>query len=426
MEHKSIIATIYIRNGRALLHKDDPDQTVDLIELARSYNDSGVDKIFLVDLSNDESEHMTNLIAIRNVNRNIDIKTCGSGNIKREDDIKLFFFAGCTEVALNGGKPETIELVKKAAARFGKDKILVSVDTVNFAFKTRDFINDCVHELVLMNPDLVKGLENITDIPYILKQDDYDLDRITGLLESECIRGIYGSFINEDDTDIMQLKSDLADRGIVMDNFNPKLQWKDLKVNSDGLVPVIAQDYQTGQVYMLAYMNEEAFNTTIRLGKMTYWSRSRQELWTKGLTSGHIQYVKSLTADCDYDTILAKISQVGGIACHTGSPSCFFNEIIKKEYIERSPLRIFENTYNLIKEQKESEGETYAKQLFKGGIDEVLKKIGEEAAEVIIAGKNNGDTEAIYEITDLIYHLMFLMIDKGISWEEITRELSQR
>ena len=426
MEHKSIIATIYIRNGRAVRSKDDNAEAQDLVGLAKSYKDSGVDKIFLVDLSNDESEHMTNLVAIRNVNRNIDIKTVGAGNIKREDDIKLFFFAGCTEVALNGGKPETIDLVQKAAKRFGKEKILVSVDTVNFAFKTRDFIRNCVHELVLMNPDLVKGLENITDIPYILKQDDYDLDGITEILRSESIRGLYGKFIDDDDTDIMQLKSDLADRGIVMDNFNPKLQWSDLKVNSDGLVPVIAQDYQTGQVYMLAYMNEEAFNTTIRLGKMTYWSRSRQELWTKGLTSGHIQYVKSLTADCDYDTILAKISQVGGIACHTGAPSCFFNEIIKKEYIERIPLRIFENTYNLIKEQKDSPDETYAKQLFRGGMDEVLQKIGEEAAEVIIAGKNTGDTEAIHEITDLIYHLMFLMIDKGITWEEITRELSQR
>ena len=102
-----------------------------------------------------------------------------------------------------------------------------------------------------------------------------------------------------------------------------KMSWSDFKLNSDGMVPVIVQDYKTDEVLMLAYMNEEAYLTTLKLGKMTYWSRSRNELWTKGLTSGHVQYVKSLTIDCDNDTILAKVEQVGA-ACHTGNRTCFF------------------------------------------------------------------------------------------------------
>ena len=108
-----------------------------------------------------------------------------------------------------------------------------------------------------------------------------------------------------------------------MENLKSKLSWSDFKLNSDGMVPVIVQDYKTDQVLMLAYMNEEAYETTLKLGKMTYWSRSRNELWTKGLTSGHVQYVKSLTIDCDNDTILAKVEQVGA-ACHTGNRTCFF------------------------------------------------------------------------------------------------------
>lgn len=107
------------------------------------------------------------------------------------------------------------------------------------------------------------------------------------------------------------------------------MQWSEFKLNSDGMIPVIVQDYETNEVLMLAYMNEEAFNTTLATGKMTYYSRSRNELWIKGLTSGHFQYVKSLTADCDVDTILAKVSQVGA-ACHTGSRSCFFNKLAEK------------------------------------------------------------------------------------------------
>ena len=138
-----------------------------------------------------------------------------------------------------------------------------------------------------------------------------------------------------------------------MDNFEPNLKWSDLKKNSDGMVPVIVQDYRTDEVLMLAYMNEEAFDTTINIGKMTYYSRSRNELWTKGLTSGHIQYVKSLTADCDYDTILAKVSQIGA-ACHTGNQSCFFNEIVKKEYVEKNPQKVLGDVYNIILDRREN------------------------------------------------------------------------
>lgn len=109
-------------------------------------------------------------------------------------------------------------------------------------------------------------------------------------------------------------------------NLKSSIAWSDFKLNSDGMVPVIAQDYQTNEVLMLAYMNEEAFNTTLHTGKMTYWSRSRNELWTKGLTSGHLQFVKSLTLDCDNDTILAKVEQIGA-ACHTGNRTCFFKTL---------------------------------------------------------------------------------------------------
>ena len=203
--------------------------------------------------------------------------------------------------------------------------------------------------------------------------------------------------------------------------------WSDLKPNEQGLIPVIVQDYRTDEVLMLAYMNEEAFDTTIRIGKMTYYSRSRQELWTKGMTSGHIQYLKSLTADCDYDTILAKVSQVGGIACHTGNPTCFFNDIVKKQYSEKNPLKIFEDVYDIILDRKAHPKEgSYTNYLFDKGIDKILKKVGEEATEIVIAAKNPDNEEIKYEISDFLYHVMVLMAEKGVTWEDITGELSQR
>lgn len=427
MEHKNIVATIYIKDGMAVPNAKELDKKQDVLELAKLYNDSGIDKIICYDLSTDDDEHEKNILAIREINRSIEIKTCGGGNIKRLEDVKKLLYAGCIEVILNGSKPETMELLKEASNRFGAEKILVSLTTVDFIFKTKDFLEDNVHELVIYNQSLFNSLDGITNVPYIIDVAEYDYDTIVAMLRSEKTRGISGAFINDVNTDIMKLKCELSDVGIKMDNFEPKLKWSQLKVNADGLIPVVVQDYQTNEVLMLAYMNEEAFNTTMRMGKMTYFSRSRQTLWTKGETSGHIQYVKSLTADCDYDTILAKVSQVGGISCHTGAPSCFFNEIVKKEYIERNPLKVFESVYDVIADRRANPKEgSYTNYLFDKGLDKILKKVGEEATEIVIAAKNPDNEEVKYEISDFLYHMMVLMVEKGLTWEDITRELAQR
>ena len=193
------------------------------------------------------------------------------------------------------------------------------------------------------------------------------------------------------------------------------------------MVPVVVQDYRTLEVLMVAYMNEEAYEHTLSSGKMTYFSRSRHELWLKGSTSGHFQYVKSLTADCDMDTILAKVSQTGA-ACHTGARSCFFNEIARKDYEEAAnPLQVFEDVMNVIRDRKlhPKEG-SYTTYLFDKGLDKILKKLGEEATEIVIAAKNPNANEIKYEISDFLYHMMVLMEEKDITWEEITYELANR
>ena len=192
------------------------------------------------------------------------------------------------------------------------------------------------------------------------------------------------------------------------------------------LIPAIVQEHGTGEVLMLAYMNEEAFQTTLRIGKMTYWSRSRNELWTKGMTSGHFQYVKSLTLDCDNDTILAKVAQVGA-ACHTGNRTCFFQDLVRDENTDKNLLEVLEQQYRVIRERKDHPKKgSYTNYLFDKGIDKILKKCGEEATEIIIAAKNPDPEEIKYEISDFLYHVMVLMVEKGITWEEITRELANR
>lgn len=427
MEEKNIVATIFIKDGKAVKNLDDHTELMDVIDLAKFYNDSGIDKILLLDLSDDDEEHEKNLLVMRQINRTIEIKTCGGGNIRRLEDVKKLLYAGCVEVMLNGARPEVVDLSVEASKRFGQDKILVSIHNLDFVFKTKDFIAETIHELIVKDPALIPSLEQITDVPYIIKQNEYNIENLLSILSSPNIRGIYGDMPSDINTDIMRLKTTLSECGIKMDNFDPRLSWDDLKVNSDGLVPVVVQDYQTNAVLMVAYMNEEAYYSTISSGKMTYWSRSRNQIWVKGETSGNTQYVKSLTADCDYDTILAKVSQVGGIACHTGRPSCFFNTIVEKEYVERNPLRVFEDVYSVITDRKNNPKDgSYTNYLFDKGLDKILKKVGEEATEIVIAAKNPEPVETVYEISDFLYHLMVLMAEKNISWEEVTRELAQR
>ena len=311
METKNIVATLYLKDGKAVRSFKDFTEIEDVYQLCQMYNDSGIDKIIIFDLSTDDDEHEKNINTIKQINRNLEIKVCAGGNINRIEDIKKLLYAGCMQVMLNAAKPSSIGLAEEASRRFGKDRIMLSVHNVDFIYKHKRAIEETFHELYILDKGIMDAIENLSNIQYVVKIDNYDYDEIASLLKRSKIRGIAGECINDPKRDIMKLKAQLSQSGIKMDNFAPDLKWTDLKPNSDGMVPVIVQDYRTDEVLMLAYMNEEAFNTTINIGKMTYYSRSRQNLWIKGETSGHYQYVKSLTADCDFDTILAKVSQVG-------------------------------------------------------------------------------------------------------------------
>lgn len=213
---------------------------------------------------------------------------------------------------------------------------------------------------------------------------------------------------------------------VIVQEPDMDLSWSQFKLGPDGLLPCIVQDVHTGQVLMMAYMNEESFQRTCETGRMTYFSRSRQSLWLKGETSGHFQYVRSLAADCDWDTLLAKVEQVG-VACHTGAYSCFFRTLIEEGGSERSSGAVFEELERVIADRKANPKEgSYTNYLFEKGIDKILKKVGEEATEIVIAAKNPNPEELKYEVADFLYHVMVLLAEKGVAWSDITEELAKR
>ncbi len=425
---KKFIPCIFLYQGKAYLDFNKSNALYDdPVVLASRFSDAGADEIIVFDLSTagNDKEHDEALDIIKKICKVVDTDVIGAGNVKRMEDIKKLLYAGCKKACLNFSKEGNVEIIREVSEKFGKDKICVCYSNNGQIYDNKELVNEYASELINIED---QDLTNVTftDLPIIVMKKSASLEEMISLFENDNVSGLTGIGMNDNCANIDKWKAECNSKNIPICKLDAKFSWADLKKNSDGMVPVIVQDYRTDQVLMLAYMNEEAYNTTLQTGKMTYYSRSRQSLWIKGETSSHFQYVKALYADCDYDTILAKVKQVGA-ACHTGRYSCFFNEIAHKDYSEKNPQKVLDNVFDVIKDRKVNPREgSYTNYLFDKGIDKILKKVGEEATEIVIAAKNPNENEIVYELSDFLYHMMVLMAEKNVNWEDVTDELSRR
>lgn len=402
-----------------------------VIKLARNYYYDGADELYIYNYSKDEKSRDEFLSLAKDIIKEIDIPIIIGTYVKRLEDVKKALYTGATAVMIKQVTLEDINVLQEAVKRFGTDKIIVELDALecrdeegdNLIAKLSEFnISAVMLKHVVYSKQLIDNIEKA--LGKVIIRDSLIRNDISSLMNIEKVIGVATNFY--EGKNIIQAKQALKAEGINVNVFESSLSFSEFKLDSNGLIPVIVVDYRTDKVLMLAYMNEEAYNKTIMFGRMTYYSRSRQCLWLKGETSGHYQYVKELTIDCDKDTILAKVLQVGP-ACHTGSESCFNTELVKKEYKSKDPLHVFKEVYNVIVDRKVNPKEgSYTNYLFDKGIDKILKKCGEEAIEITIAAKNPGNEELRYEIADYLYHLMVLMAECGLDWDDITMELANR
>ncbi len=423
---KKFIPCIYLYKKKAVKGFDDLTVISESpVELAEKYDNDDCDAIIVYDMSNGDAEHEDSLDIIKDISANVSADIYGAGNVKRMEDIKKLLYAGCKKACLNFSKQGNIDILQEVSEKFGKDKIVICYTETDKINELEDMIKKYADELILLNSSEIKKTLQI-EMPTILSLPDASLDKVLELLSQTNVSGISGSAVNVNSGEIRGMKKICADNDLAVNRMIPSYKWEDLKKNSDGHVPVVVQDYRTGEVLMVAYFNEESFYKTLETGRMTYFSRSRNQLWLKGETSGHFQYVKKLICDCDMDTILAKVKQIG-VACHTGKYSCFFNEIASKNYAEKNPQKVLDSVFEVIKDRKLNPREgSYTNYLYDKGLDKILKKVGEESTEMVIAAKNENSNELIYEMADFLYHMMVLMSEKEISWEEITDELARR
>lgn len=292
MSYKRLTPCILIDGTKAVRWFD--DKTVisdDVVSLAKHYGERGADELIVFDLSNSDENHEEAIDLMKKINRVISIPMVAGGNIRRQEDVKKILYAGAKRALLNLSKPGTLKLLEEAALRYGKERIAVSLNDFDALFKHQHQIEKYCTEMIFMHRLDLNSVVNITEIPCVVVTDTMEQKEILKILKSDGVKGVSGLFISQKDMDFDAFKNVCLEEGIRMTSFESIMDFAEFKLNSDGLIPVIVQDYKTNEVLMMAYMNEDAFEHTIKTGKMTYYSRSRQERWIKGETSGHFQYV---------------------------------------------------------------------------------------------------------------------------------------
>ncbi|MDO5134044.1 MAG: bifunctional phosphoribosyl-AMP cyclohydrolase/phosphoribosyl-ATP diphosphatase HisIE [Eubacteriales bacterium] len=455
MIKKGIYPCIWLLRGNAVRgFEDDTVLSGDPAALVRQYEEAGADGVLLFDLSKGDDEHEAAIGLIRQICENSMITVIGAGNIRRMEDVKKLIYAGCDLAALNLSKKSNRLLAREVCERFGKERIAGCCTRAGIPAGEWEKLSPWLSARILLDPlagepdsgdassALCGGDAAGAEIPLIVCTADASTGAIAEQLKNRNVAAVTGTGVNrlfeEDGMSAEAVRSSLREAGFAAEEEQktpPAFVWSDFKKGADGLLPVVVQEESTDQVLMVAYMNEEAYNRTVATGRMTYYSRSRRSLWVKGETSGHFQYVRSLRADCDMDTLLARVVQIGA-ACHTGSHSCFFNKVQEIPESRPSRMRARETTgtadvlrqdYQTILDRRDNPKEgSYTNYLFDKGIDKMLKKLGEENTEIVIAAKNPGENEIIYEIADYLYHLEVVMAQKGVDWDDITRELIRR
>ncbi len=469
---KRIIACLDVRNGRVVKGTKFTDiKDVDSPEkLAKFYSDNSVDELVFYDITASNEERKTSLEFVERVARVINIPFSAGGGVSTIEDFKYILRKGADKVSVNSAAVRNPQLIREASMAFGSQCVVLSMDVkkndegswsvyvkggrekteldaIEWAVRAAELgageiVVNSIDEDGMKNGydlELLRRITSAVNIPVIASGGAGKKEHFLDALQKTGVDGVLAaSVFHFGEIKVPELKQYLKENGaeIRMPEAAPQKLDSTLDGNADismisfgkdGLVPCICQDAKTGAVLMLAYMNEQSLRLTLEKKRAVYYSRSRSELWEKGATSGNTQKVRAIYYDCDADALLIKVDQTGN-ACHTGAYSCFFNAVFDDQEASADPgSSVFRELYATVIGRKNDPSEgSYTNYLFDKGLDKILKKVGEEAAETIIAAKNQDRQELIGETGDLIYHLTVMLAEKGISIDEIEQELKSR
>lgn len=459
MDAIKVIPCLDIQNGRVVkgVHFKDMKDAGDPIECIERYCAEGADEIWLLDISASTEGRKTNLDMVKAAAAHCTVPLCVGGGIKSLDDADAVMAAGASKVGVGSAALHNDEVVRRVSYKYGVNATTALVDVFKNAqgeYEVMDAgqkpsgkqLKPWIRQLeawgageILLTTmqdgartgydlEATRIAAQASSLPVIASGGAGELAHFADAATKAGAKGVLAAGVfHSGALTISQVKDYLAAQGIPV-LHKDEIDLDAIKFDEKGLVPAIAQDAQTGTVLMLAYMNRESLTLTLRTKLATYFSRSRQELWVKGATSGHYQHVREVRYDCDGDAILLKVDQQGA-ACHTGNYSCFFNPLLTLPGGRSSSMgmRIIQSVYDQVLDRKAHPKEgSYTNMLLNKGVDKIGKKVVEEAAEVLIAAKNRSREEVSFEVADLMYHLTVLLADQGMCWDDIYAELENR
>lgn len=355
MTRKKLMAEIYLENGEPVCGIGNACDMEDAASVARFFNNCGVDALLVSDLTHTDEDKSRDMHALREICSASEIPVYGEGKIENEESAVNLLRLGCEKVVFDSSEDQFLETARQFSSHFGKERTAV---LLHEEAPRAEKLAEVFGEFLLNGKVPAKSatlLETWSDAARAAQENEnlaltllYDLDSDERLEETIRMFREVSTFsisrFSDLDDNVMRTKQYLQEHGIPTGHIQENMAFSDLKTDEKGLVPAVVQDYKTGEVLMLAYMNAASYEQTLSTGHMTYFSRSRQSLWLKGETSGHFQYVKELKIDCDKDTILAKVSQIGA-ACHTGHRSCFYRNLAETGREDENPIRKFKDEY---------------------------------------------------------------------------------
>lgn len=280
MLYKRYIPCIYLYHAHAVRSLNDTSVVdTDPVRLASYFNEHNADELIVFDMSSGDEEHEEALNLIEEICDTVAVPVIGGGHVHRMEDVKKLLYAGCRRAVLDFENPENVEIIQEVSLKFGKEKLLVSFKNPEILTEEqKELIENYAAELLLMNTHVIRETQALFSLPVIVQVNQIALNKLFEIFSYENVSGVTGNIMNDNADEIQTLKKLCQENGIPVAVLEAKYEWEDLKKNSDGLVPVVVQEDKTGEVLMVAYMNEEAYNQTLRSGKMTYFSRSRQQL----------------------------------------------------------------------------------------------------------------------------------------------------
>lgn len=451
MNVKKIIPCLDFKGGKVVKGVEfvELKEIGDPVELAKKYEQDGADELVFLDISATNQERKIAYEYVEMIAKAVSIPLTVGGGIRSLDDMAKVFSLGAAKVSINSAAVTKPELISESSKKFGSERIVVAIDVVKKAGKwlvvthggeknsgidalswAKEVENRGAGSILVTSKDfdgvkrgydleLMKALKNQIEIPLIASGGAGSLKDLEAGIRAGADAVLAASIFHYGELTVKDCKEYLAKSGIVVAGKGLEPQY-----DEQGLVVCIAIDAMTNKVLMQAYMNKEAWQKTIETGRATYYSRSRQKLWVKGEESGHIQDVVEILLDCDRDSVLLVVEQRGP-ACHTNNNSCFYTSVYGQGNTTIGERLI--SLQRTIKNRKENPQEgSYTNYLFEKGLDKILKKVGEETSEVIIAAKNPSKEELCYEAADLMYHLSVLLEESGLSWQDIALELESR